>query len=85
MNEITENPKILVYSKDGCVFCTRLLQLLDIKEVYHEELKLGKDFGRDDFISKFGSDATFPQVLYGDKNIGGMRESLKYLFEHNLI
>jgi glutaredoxin len=79
MNEIT------IYSKVGCAFCERLVQILKIKEIEFTELKLDKDFNTDKFLAEFGPGATFPQVKYGNKNIGGMKESVRYLIEHNLL
>lgn len=77
--------KITIYSKAGCVFCDRLTQLLSVKEVEFKELKLGKDYNTEEFIAEFGPSSTFPQVKYGGKNIGGMKESLMYMQTHKLL
>lgn len=78
-----------VYSKHGCPYCTKILSVLNhvstIKGISIREYVLGSDFTREDFYSEFGNGSTFPQVVFGDKHIGGCSDSIKYLKEHNFI
>jgi len=74
-----------VYSKDSCPFCTKVQQVLQLTEQQHVVLKLGRDYTREEFYSKFGKGSTFPKVLLGEQLIGGCTETVKYLKENNIV
>lgn len=74
-----------VYSKSGCPFCTKVISALQLAELNFVEYKLGRDFQRSEFYAEFGNGATFPQIIVGDKKLGGCRETVKYLRENNLV
>lgn len=77
--------KFYVYSKDGCGYCDRLTQFMDQKGVNYEKFTLDTDFTRDEFITKFGYNSTFPQVYHENKTIGGMKSTVRYLLEHEFV
>lgn len=77
--------KFYVYSKNGCGFCDRLTEFMDSKELEYEKFTLDQDFSRDEFIDKFGYNSTFPQVLLNNKNIGGMKDTVRYMVENNFV
>ena len=58
--------KFTVYSKDGCPYCTKVQQVLQLAELQHVVYKLGVDFTREEFYSEFGNGSTFPQVIVND-------------------
>ena len=74
-----------VYSKDGCPFCTKVQRVLELAEQKHVVLKLGRDYTREEFYSKFGQGSTFPRVLQDEQLLGGCTETVKYLQENKLI
>ena len=74
-----------IYSKDGCPFCTKVEQVLQLTEQKHVVLKLGRDYNREEFYSKFGKGSTFLRVLFGEQLIGGCTETVKYLKENNIV
>jgi|TARA_B100000073_G_scaffold318636_1_gene296917 glutaredoxin len=74
-----------VYSRNGCPYCTKVKQVLELAELKHVVYKLGTDFDRTEFYDKFGQGSTFPQVILDDKMIGGCTETVKYLREQNLV
>ena len=43
--------------------------------------KLGQHFTEEGFIDEYGRGATFPQVTYNDKRIGGCSDTIKFLRE----
>lgn len=77
--------KFTVYSKDGCPYCTKVQQVLELAEQKHVIYKLGKDFTKEQFYDEFGSGTTFPQVIVNDEHIGGCVDTIKYLQENNLV
>lgn len=74
-----------VYSKDGCPFCDRIKQVLELGNFNFVVYDLNKNFDRDSFYGEFGEGATFPQVVLNGKKLGGCQETVKYLKEHNFI
>ena len=74
-----------VYSRNGCPYCTKVQQVLELAELKHVVYKLGTDFDRTEFYAKFGQGSTFPQVILDDEMIGGCTETVKYLREQNLV
>lgn len=76
----------VIYSKDGCPFCTKIQQVMQLVELKHVIYKLNRDFTREEFYEEFGSGSTFPQVILNDQEkLGGCTETVKYLQEQNLI
>jgi glutaredoxin len=74
-----------VYSKNGCPYCTKVISALQLAELQYVEYKLDRDFNREEFYSEFGEGTTFPQVIVGDKKLGGCQETVKYLRENKLV
>ena len=77
--------KFTVYSKDGCPYCTKVQQVLELAQLQHVVYKLGSDFTREEFYAEFGQGSTFPQVIVDDNHIGGCSDTVKYLQEKNLV
>ena len=75
----------IVYAKDGCPLCTKIVQVFDLIEAKYVEYKLGRDFTREEFYGEFGEGTTFPQVLMDQKKLGGCSETVKYLREQKLL
>ena len=74
-----------VYSKDGCPYCQKITQVLELAELRHVVYKLDRDFDRQSFYGQFGDGSTFPQVVKDGTNLGGYTETVKYLKENNLV
>ena len=79
------SPSFTVYSKNGCPFCTKVEQVLQLTEQPYVVLKLGRDYNREEFYSKFGKGSTFPRVVVNDTILGGCTETVKYLKENNIV
>tara|TARA_B100000282_G_scaffold161192_1_gene116417 strand:- start:7570 stop:7809 length:240 start_codon:yes stop_codon:yes gene_type:complete len=78
--------RFTIYSKDGCPFCTKIQQVMQLVELQHVIYKLNRDFTREEFYDRFGQGSTFPQVvLDDDQTLGGCTETVKYLQEKNVI
>ena len=78
-----------VYSKRGCPYCTKVIQVLDYlsasKGYSIKEYNLDADFTKKEFYSEFGEGSTFPQVVCDDKKLGGCSDTIKHLRENNII
>lgn len=77
--------KAVLYTKDECMECERAKMLLESKNISYLEYKYEKDFTKRQFISEFGNDAQFPQIAIDYKHIGGLKNTLQYLKEKELI
>jgi len=75
----------VVYSKDGCPYCTKVEQVLKLAELKYVIYKLDTDYTRQEFYEKFGRGSTFPKVTCDDKTIGGCTETVQYLRENKLV
>ena len=65
---------VTVYTTDPCSFCTRVKALLKAREVEFTEINLAKDpTGRAELARRTGM-MSFPQVLAGERLIGGYSE-----------
>ncbi len=74
-----------VYSREGCPYCTKIQQVLQLAELKHVIYKLNRDFDRESFYDQFGQGSTFPQVVLNGDNLGGCTETVQYLKENNLV
>ena len=77
--------KFTVYSKPGCPYCDKVKQVLNLTKLDFVSYNLGEDFTRDQFVSQFGSAATFPQVIMDGKNLGGCTDTIKFLRENKIV
>ena len=74
-----------VYSRQGCPYCVKVVQVLQMTELKHVVYELGRDFDRESFYGQFGKGSTFPQVVLDGENLGGCTETVQYLKENNLV
>ena len=74
-----------VYTRDGCPYCTKIQEVMQLAELKHVIYKLDRDFDRDSFYGQFGKGSTFPQVVLNGDNLGGCTETVQYLKENNLV
>jgi glutaredoxin 3 len=66
--------KITIYTTEPCSFCTRVKGLLKAHGAEFAEINLSKDpAGRTELVQRTGM-MSFPQVLVGDRLLGGFAE-----------
>jgi glutaredoxin 3 len=69
--------KVTLYTTDPCGFCRQAKALLQSRGVDYEEVSLTKDpDGRARLVQRTGQ-MTFPQIIAGERVIGGFRELLE--------
>ena len=65
---------VTVYTTEPCAFCRQAKSLLDAREISYEEVNLARNpEGREALVQRTGQ-MTFPQILIGERSIGGFRE-----------
>ena len=74
-----------VYSREGCPYCNKIVEVLKLAELRFVEYKLDRDFTGEAFYGQFGDGSTFPQVVKDGTNLGGCTDTVKYLQEKNLV
>ena len=82
---MNETKNFAVYSKDGCPYCSKVVQVLQLAELNHVVYKLDKNFDRQSFYGEFGNGSTFPQVVMNGRKLGRCTETVKYLKENNMV
>lgn len=70
---------IKIYSKDGCMWCTKAKELLTKKNITFEEINLSKVTPEEYAIEKNKlfentGQKTFPYIFIDDKFVGGFNE-----------
>jgi glutaredoxin 3 len=66
--------EVTVYTTEPCAFCRQAKALLQARGVEYEEINLAKSpEGREALVARTGQ-MTFPQILIGERAIGGFRE-----------
>ena len=74
--------KVLIYTKDNCIWCDRAKILLDSKKIFYNEIDLSDDIERLKFYEKIGDNVkTVPQIFIDDKRIGGFQDLKVFLDE----
>jgi glutaredoxin 3 len=68
---------VTVYTTEPCGFCHQAKALLQARGVDYREVNLAKDpVGRAELVALTGQ-MTFPQVVIGQRAVGGFRELLE--------
>jgi thioredoxin reductase (NADPH) len=73
--------RAVIYSKDDCPYCDRAKTLLETKQIEYEEIKVGKDITREEFLEKFPNVRTVPQIYLDESYIGGYDSLVKHFGE----
>ena len=67
-------PKIQIYTTRWCGFCVRAKTLLDSRGFEYEEIPLDHEVGFRQKLLDLTGGWTVPQILIGDRPIGGYTE-----------
>jgi glutaredoxin len=71
--------QILIYSKDNCPWCDRAKELVTNKGFTYEEIKIGRDITREEFLEQFPNVRTVPYIFVGERPYAGYEELKEYL------
>jgi len=64
-------PKIVIYTKDICPYCTKAKALLQKKQVQFSEIKVTNEQIKAEMVAKANGRLTVPQIFINDQHIGG--------------
>lgn len=74
---MADTTPVTVYTTEPCGFCRQAKALLAARDVDYAEVNLAKDpVGRADLVALTGQ-MTFPQIVVGERSIGGFRELIE--------
>ena len=71
--------KVIIYTKDNCIYCVQAKQLLASNSKQYQEMKIGSDLTREDFISVFPNVKTVPHIIINGEQIGGFDKLNEWL------
>ena len=74
-----------IFSKEGCPYCDKVKQVLELTESKFVVYTVGKQFDKDAFYGEFGEGSTFPQVTCDGKKLGGCVDTIEFLKENGII
>ena len=74
-----------VFTKDGCPYCDKVKQVLELTGSRFVVYNLGEHFEKKEFYGEFGQGSTFPQVVCDSKKLGGCVDTIKFLKENQII
>jgi len=67
-------PKITVYTRKYCGYCTAAIHLLNEKSYDFEEIPADGDLDLRAELEQRSGQATLPQIFVGEHSVGGYRE-----------
>ena len=74
-----------IFSKDGCPYCEKVKNVMELTKVSHVGYNLDEHFDRKSFYGEFGEGSTFPQVVVDGKKLGGCVDTIQYLKENKIV
>lgn len=74
--------KTIIYSKKICSYCANAKALLENYNVDYEEIIIGEDITRENFINTFPNIKSVPFIIIDDVRIGGFSELKEWVFQN---
>jgi len=74
---MADTSPVTLYTTDPCGFCRSAKALLASRGVSYEEINLARDSDGRAALAQRTGQMTFPQVIVGERAIGGFRELLE--------
>ena len=74
-----------IYSREGCPYCEKVKEVLQLTESKFVVYNLDEHFDRDSFYGEFGQGSTFPQVVVDGKKLGGCVDTVQFLKENKIV
>jgi len=78
--------KIVVFSKNNCIYCNKAKQLLKNLRLDYTEKKLEEYLSVDEMLKDIGKKVrTMPQIKIDDKLVGGYNQLVEYFVEQGKV
>ena len=74
-----------IFSKEGCPYCDKIKEVLELTESKFVVYNLDEHFDKDSFYGEFGQGSTFPQVVVDGKKLGGCVDTVQFLKENKIV
>jgi len=71
-----------VYTQDGCIFCTRAIELLQSKNQAVNVININENLAHREMFRRRGF-KTVPQIYHNGKHVGGYDDLVIYLGEQS--
>lgn len=66
--------KVVIYTKPDCTYCGRAKKLLAIQGIPYQEIVIGTDVTREEFLELIPNAKTVPQIIIDNELIGGYNQ-----------
>ena len=66
--------KVVIYTKPDCSYCGRAKKLLEIQGISYQEIVIGTDVTREEFLELIPTAKTVPQIIIDNELIGGYNQ-----------
>lgn len=70
---------VVIYSKDNCPYCEGAKLLCSTEGLVYEEVKIGKDITREEFMEMHPTVRTMPLIFVDKQKVGGYQEFKNYV------
>ena len=70
--------KVIIYTKDNCQYCVQAKNLFNVKGQAYQEMKIGDDLTREEFINIFPDVKTVPFIIIDGEKVGGYDRLVEY-------
>ena len=78
--------KIVIYSKNNCVYCNKAKQLVKNLRLDYTEKKMEEFESVDEMLKDIGKKVrTMPQIKIDDKLVGGYNQLVEYFVEQGKV
>ncbi len=79
-----ENMQVIIYTKEGCLYCMMAKDLLAESKIIYEAIDLGSDLDLRKKLVEKTKQTTIPYIFINNKFIGGYNDLLKLKKENKL-
>jgi glutaredoxin len=73
---------IIVYTKTGCASCIKAKNLLNNRNLPYEEVQIGSEITREDFMTMFPGVMIVPFIIIDGVKVGSYEQLETYLDQH---
>ena len=74
-----------VYTKDGCPYCDKVKQVLELTGSRFVVYNLGEHFEKKEFYGEFGEGSTLHKVVVDGTKLGGCIDTIQFLKEKRVV